>query len=112
MAAQAMIIHDDGQAAFYYEKAAREAEKLIGAVDTSEAYKIAVMAFLGASAYLKETSLELAKKMALHGLDVCEFLEKDNSSDFSAREISKMRKEFNSILEEKKPGILKRILGY
>lgn len=112
MAAQAMIEQDDGQAAFYYEKAAREAEKLIASVHSPEAYRIAVMAFFGACVYLKETSLELAKQMAAHGLYVCDFLEKDNSSDFSSREISKMRKEFNKVLNDKKTGIFKHIFGH
>lgn len=103
---------DDSQAAFYFEKAAREAAELIKLSQHIEVCKVAASSFFGAVLYLKDSSPEFAKEMATHGLYVCELLEKNKGSDFSAKEINVMRKEFKKIVADKKPGILKRIFGH
>ena len=109
---QSMMAQESEQAGFYYDKAAQEAEKMLMTMKQPEACRVAVLAFLGAATFQKEISTEKAKTLALKGLQVCELLKQSGDAEFSPKEIAKMQKEFDTIVQGKKQGFIKRFLGF
>lgn len=114
MAARASEAGEEEQAAFYYEKAALEAERFLatGKMQTGETCRVAAVVFFGAAVYAAETSPNRAKELARQGIQMLDLLAgKFDGADISKGEIRRMRRELSKITDGSKTGFFRRILG-
>ena len=98
------------QAAFYFEKGVAQAGEMLKTVQLPDALRIAALAYLGAATCAEDAAPDKARRYAAQGLALCGQMEADPAC-MPPKELAALRKEFERLARERKPGLFGRLFG-
>lgn len=98
------------QAAFYFEKGVAQAGEMLKTVRLPDALRIAALAYLGAATCAEDAAPDKARRYAAQGLALCGQMEADPAC-MPPKELAALRKEFERLARERKPGLFGRLFG-
>lgn len=99
------------QAAFYFEKGVAQAGEMLKTVRLPDALRIAALAYLGAATCAEDAAPDKARRYAAQGLALCGQMEADPAC-MPPKELAALRKEFERLARERKPGLFGRLFGH
>lgn len=100
------------KAAFYFEKAAAQAEQALKAVSLPDAQRVAALAFWGAAACTRDAEPETSRRWAARGLELARQMEADPARyGMKPREAADLRRELERLAGARKAGLLGRLFG-